>query len=249
MSDSPPPPPEGTVPPPPPPPGTPPPPPDPPGPPTIPTGIQSTGPEPYPVDLKIDYQDRELNRATTFFRIFTIIPIAIILTLIGGGAGYYDHTGTFASGLAGLIVFPTALMIIFEGKYPRWWFDFNKQLASFILRVTTYLLLIDDTYPSTDEEQSVHLELEYPNVEGELSRYMPIVKWFLAIPHYFVLFFLGIGVFFATIYAWFMVLFTGRYPQDLHEFVEGVLRWHMRVLGYTALLVTDEYPPFRLSSQ
>jgi hypothetical protein len=206
----------------------------------------STPPDPYPVDLKIEYQDRELNRTTTFFRLFTLIPIAIILGFLAAGPMAHPDASAFAGGAAGLIVIPTALMLIFEGKYPRWWFDFNKQLMAFILRVTAYTLLIDDRYPSIDEEQGVKLTLEYPNAETELSRFMPVIKWILAIPHYFVLFFLGIGVLFATIYAWFMVLFTGRYPADIFEFVEGTLRWHVRVLGYAALLVTDEYPPFRL---
>jgi hypothetical protein len=247
MSESPPPPPPGSVPPPPPPPGAPPPPPEPPTPPTPPpAGPAITAPEPYPVNLSIDYQDRELNRTTTFFRLFTLIPILIILGFLAAGPMASPDWSVFAGGAAGLIVVPTALMIIFEGKYPRWWFDFNKQLLAFILRVTTYLLLIDDRYPSTDEEQGVHLTLEYPDVDRELSRFMPLIKWLLAIPHYIVLAFLGIGVLFATIYAWFMVLINGRYPEDLFEFVEGVLRWEVRVIGYAAVLVTDEYPPFEL---
>lgn len=199
------------------------------------------------MNLTIDYQDRELNRVTTFFRIFTLIPIAIILAFFAAGPMASPDATAYLGGAAGLIVIPTALMIIFERKYPRWWFDFNKQLVAFILRFTVYMLVIDDRYPSTDEEQGVHVTLEYPNVDAELDRYMPIVKWLLAIPHYIVLFFLGIGVLFATIFAWFSVLFTGRYPQDIFEFVEGTMRWHLRVLGYAALMVTDEYPPFRLS--
>jgi hypothetical protein len=245
MSDSPPPPPEGTVPPPPPPPGTPPPPPEPPtGPPA---GTLSTAPEPYPVDVRIEYQDRELNRTTTFFRLFTVIPIAVIVALLAGGASRHADWGAAVGAAGGIIGFPTALMIVFEQKYPRWWFDFNKQLTAFLLRVGVYFLLIEDRYPSTDEPQGVALTLEYPNVTAELNRFMPILKWFLAIPHYIVLLFLWIGVFFATIYAWFVVLFTGRYPRDLFEFVEGVLRWQTRVNGYTTLLVTDRYPPFQLS--
>jgi hypothetical protein len=243
MSDSPPPPPEGTVPPPPPPPGTPPPP-----PPTPPPSVQSTLPEPYPVDLVIDYQDRELNKTTTFFRLFTVIPIAVILSSLSGGAAGFMAHDPWAYGAAGLLVVPTALMIIFQEKYPRWWFDFNKQLASFVTRVGVYFLLIDDRYPSTDEEQGVHLKLEYPEVTAELNRFMPIIKWLLAIPHFVVLFFLWIGVFFGTVYAWFMILFTGHYPKDIFDFVVGVQRWHWRVAGYCALLVTDEYPPFRLES-
>lgn len=245
MNETPPPPPAGTIPPPPPPPGEPPPPPPPPSEP--PSGTLSTGPEPYPVDVSIEYQDRELNRTTTFFRVFTVIPIAIIVGLLSGSAGQYSDSGAAVGAAGAIITFPTALMIIFREKYPRWWFDFNKQMTAFLLRVATYFLLIEDRYPSTDEPQGVDLTLEYPNVTGELNRFMPIIKWLLAIPHYFVLFFLWIGVFFATIFAWFVILFTGRYPRDIFEFVEGVIRWNTRVAGYVSLLVTDRYPPFSLS--
>lgn len=245
MNETPPPPPAGTIPPPPPPPGEPPPPPPPPTEP--PSGTLSTGPEPYPVDLTIEYQDRELNRTTTFFRVFTIIPIAIIVGLLSHASYQYADSGATAGSAGAIIMLPTALMIIFREKYPRWWFDFNKQMTAFLLRVAAYFLLIEDRYPSTDEPQGVALTLEYPNVTGDLNRFMPIIKWLLAIPHYFVLFFLWIGVFFGTIFAWFAILFTGRYPKDLFEFVEGVLRWNTRVAGYVSLLVTDRYPPFSLS--
>lgn len=248
MTETPPPPPEGTVPPPPPPPGGFEPPQDPPPPPPPPSGTQSTAPEGYPVDLTIDYQDRELNRTTTFFRIVVAIPILIILAWLTGSAQSFDGNYYWAGGAAGLIVVPTALMIIFEEKYPRWWFDFNKELSKFILRVDVFLLLIDDRYPSTTDEQGVHLKLDYPNVDGELSRFLPIIKWLLALPHYFILFFLWIGVLFGTIYAWFIILFTGRYPADIFDLVVGVQRWTVRVHAYAFLLVTDEYPPFRLES-
>jgi hypothetical protein len=211
--------------------------------------VQSTGPERYPVDLMIDYQDRELNRTTTFFRAFTVIPIAIVLLALTGGWWYSADGAAFgAIGASGLITLPTALMIIFREKYPRWWFEFNRQLVAFTMRVGVYALLIDDRYPSTDEEQSVHVTIEYPEVTAELNRLMPIIKWLLAFPHFFVLFFLWIGVFFGTIYAWFIILFTGRYPRDVFDFVVGVERWQLRVAGYCVLLVTDEYPPFRLES-
>jgi hypothetical protein len=137
-------------------------------------------------------------------------------------------------------------MIVFREKYPRWWFDWNLQLLRFSSRVGAYLALMDDRYPSTDEQQSVHLDFPYPDVRRDLNRWLPIVKWLLAIPHYIVLFFLGIGAFFAAIGAWFAILFTGRYPRGLFHFIEGVIRWENRVLGYSVILVTDAYPPFRL---
>ncbi len=247
--DGPPPPPEGTVPPPPPPPGTTPPSEPPPGTPP-PPGTGSTPPEGYPVNLEIEYQDRELNRLTTAFRIFTAIPILIIISLFApGGEAYggWDPLFFAYGGVASLIVAPTALMIIFREKYPRWWFDFNFQLLSFINRIAVYLLLIDDRYPSTDDEQGVKLTMHYPDVQPELNRYAPIYKWILAIPHVIVLFFVGFGVLAATIYAWFVILFTGRYPRDVYEIVSGYLRWCTRVNGYAFLMVTDEYPPFRFS--
>jgi hypothetical protein len=206
-----------------------------------------TGRSDYPVTLSVDYPDRDLNRLTTFFRIFTVIPIAILAeTLVGG---YYAGGGTYgywAEAGAGLLFLPVLLMILFRKKYPRWWFDWNLELLRFSTRIGVYLALMDDRYPSTDEHQSVHLDFPYPNVEADLGRGMPIVKWLLAIPHYVVLFFLYIGAFFALIFTWFAILFTGRYPRGVFDFVEGVIRWHNRVVGYALVLVTDRYPPFRL---
>jgi hypothetical protein len=207
----------------------------------------------YPVRFSVDYPDRDLNRLTTAFRIFTVIPIAIVLGSIGGGSwgggwGNWDGGGgwpVFAGG-AGLLFIPPLLMILFQKKYPRWWFDWNLELQRFVNRVSVYFSLMDDKYPSTDEHQSVHFDMDYPNVESELGRGMPLVKWFLAIPHYIVLAVLYLGVFFAVIGAWFAILFTGRYPRGIFNFIEGVIRWHNRVLGYAFLLVTDRYPPFQL---
>ena len=204
----------------------------------------------YPVKFAVDYPERQLNRLTSFFRIFTIIPIAILLSTITGYSNTYsDIDGTtvtvVVSGI-GILFVPVLLMILFRAKYPRWWFDWNLQLQRFSNRIGVYALLMEDRYPSTDEEQAVHLEYSYPDVEADLGRGMPLVKWLLAIPHYIVLFFLYIGAFFAVVAAWFAILFTGRYPRGLFDFVEGVLRWHNRVLCYAAVLVTDEYPPFRL---
>ena len=203
---------------------------------------------PYPVQYSVDYPDRPLNRLTTFFRLFMVIPIAIVLALIeAGGYAYGGGKAAGAIGAAGLVVLPTLLLILFRQKYPRWWFDWNQELLRFSNRVTAYIALMDDHYPSTDEEQSVHLDFPYPDVPRELNRWLPLVKWFLAIPHYVVLFFLDIGAIVVVIIAWFAILFTGRYPRALFDFVEGVIRWHNRVIGYAFLLVTDRYPPFRLS--
>jgi hypothetical protein len=201
--------------------------------------------ESYPLTYSVDYPDRELNRLTTFFRIFVVIPIAIVLgTVAHATFGGRDETVYVAAG--GLLVAGPLLMILFRQKYPRWWFDWNRELLRFSMRVHTYLVLMSDTYPSTDEQQWVQLEMEYPNVEADLSRGMPLVKWFLAIPHYIVLFFLGIAAAVCVIIAWFAILFTGRYPKSLFDFVLGVQRWGLRVAAYAFLLITDKYPPFSL---
>jgi Domain of unknown function (DUF4389) len=207
----------------------------------------------YPVTFSVDYPDRALNRLTTAFRIFTIIPIAIVLASIGGygsGSNAAHHSGgsAVAVGGAGLLFLPPLLMLVFRQKYPRWWFDWNLELLRFTNRVGAYFALMDDRYPSTDEHQSVHLDFAYPDAQQGLNRWLPLVKWFLAIPHYFVLFFLYIGVFFAAIVAWFAILFAGRYPRGLFTYIEGVIRWHNRVIGYGFILVTDQYPPFRLAA-
>ena len=203
-----------------------------------------------PARLSVDYPERNLNRLTTFFRLFVAIPIMIVLGSVAGWAWQwsYDNGKTAAVAAGGLLFFGPLLMILFRQKYPRWWFDFNLQLIRFSTRVSSYLALMSDRYPSTDEEQSVHLDLDYPNVKQDLNRWLPLVKWLLAIPHYIVLFFLGIASGFAVIIAWFAILFTGRYPRSLFNFVEGVMRWGLRVQAYSMLLVTDHYPPFRLSA-
>jgi hypothetical protein len=205
----------------------------------------------YPVAFAVDYPDRPLDRVTTAFRIFTVIPIAIVIGTIGGYSGQYADGGettgtTVAIGGTGLLFLPPLLMILFREKYPRWWFDWNQELMRFTGRVWLYGALLDDRYPSTDEKQSLTLDLRYPDVKTELSRGMPIVKWLLAIPHYIVLFFLSIGVVIAVIIAWFAILFTGRYPRALFDYVVGVARWHTRVIAYALVLTTDRYPPFRL---
>ncbi|HKB52186.1 MAG TPA: DUF4389 domain-containing protein [Solirubrobacterales bacterium] len=207
-------------------------------------------PSSYPVTFSVTYPERQLNRLTTFFRIFTVIPIAIVAGLLpgselAGNAGGEAYGAAIAGG--SLVVLPTVLMILFRKKYPRWWFDWNLELMRFANRIGVYVALMDDEYPSTDEQQAVRLDFPHPDVE-RLERGLPLVKWLLAIPHYFVLFFLYIGVFFAVIGAWFAILFTGRYPRGIFNFVEGTIRWSNRVTGYAFTLVTDQYPPFRLSA-
>jgi len=216
-------------------------------------------PTEYSVRLEIDYPEK-LDRLTTFFRLIWIIPIGIILSLVSGAGETVTNTvilneagevisnaSQTAGGLAAGISAATALMIIFAQVYPRWWFDFSRELTRFETRVGAYLALLTDQYPSTVEEQSVHLEIDYPDVEADLNRWMPLFKWLLAIPHYIVLAFLGVGAIFAVIFSWFAILVTGQYPRALFDYVVGVSRWGLRVAAYSVLLVTDHYPPFSLN--
>ena len=202
----------------------------------------------HPVRFDVDYPDRALNRVTTFFRLFAAIPILIVLGAVSGGTWQWsaEEASYVAAGAGGLLFLGPLLMIVFRQKYPRWWFDWNLALLRFSNRVSAYLALLDDRYPSTDEEQSVHLEIPYPDAKQELNQFLPLVKWFLAIPHYVVLAFLYLVSIFAVIFAWFAILFTGRYPRGLFDFVVSVLRWHNRVIGYAFILATDRYPPFAL---
>ena len=207
--------------------------------------------EHYPVRFTVDYPDRPLDRLTTGLRIFVAIPILIVLGAVSGGGTWessYDNTQTTTTIAAGGLLFlGPLLMILFRQKYPRWWFDWNLELQRFGNRVGTYLALMDDRYPATDQHQSVHLDYPYPDAQRDLNRWLPLVKWLLAIPHYIVLFFLWIAALVVVIVAWFAILFTGRYPRGMFDFVEGVIRWNNRVIAYAWILVTDRYPPFRLS--
>jgi len=204
----------------------------------------------YPVRFSVDYPDRPLNRLTTFFRLVVAVPILIVLAVVSGTNWEWSSgQRSFALASAGGLLFAAPLLlIVFRQKYPRWWFDWNLELQRFTTRVGVYLALMDDRYPSTDEEQSVHLTYTYPDARQDLNRWLPLVKWLLAIPHYVVLLFLVIASIVVVIVAWFAILFTGRYPRGMFDFVEGVIRWGNRVTGYAFTLVTDRYPPFSLSA-
>ena len=211
--------------------------------------MASSIPAEYPISFTVDPAEGDRNRVTCAFRIFLAVPILVVAGAIGGGtlAVLGSDSQSTASAAGGLLVGAPALMILFRQKYPRWWFDWNYALMRFQNRVGAYMFLLRDEYPSTDDEQAVHLEIPYPEVSTELNRWLPLVKWFLAIPHYIVLVFLYIGLFFALIGAWFSILFTGRYPRGIYDFAVGVMRWNNRVIGYALILATDQYPPFRLA--
>lgn len=202
----------------------------------------------YPVQFSVDYPDRALNRLSTAFRIVLAIPILFLLEAVSGGRFVPSGGGdVIVYGAGGVLFLGPLLMILFRQKYPRWWFDWNLELQRFSNRVVVYLALMDDRYPSTDESQSVHLDYPYPEGRQVLNRWLPLVKWLLAIPHLLILVLLTGAAALTTIAAWLTILVTGRYPRGLFVFVEGVLRWWQRVTAYAFLLVTDEYPPFRLA--
>lgn len=208
--------------------------------------------DPYPVTFSVEYPDRKLNRLSTAFRLFAAIPIMVVAALLQSQelipqpnqAGTLLFIGTVTG--SGIIVFPLVLMILSRRKYPHWWYAWNLELLRFTSRITVYLALMDDRYPSTDQQQAVRLDFPHPDAD-KLNRGLPLIKWLLAFPHYVLLAILSLAVVFAVVGAWFAILLTGRYPRGIFNFVEGVLRWGHRVTGYGYTLVTDRYPPFRLS--
>ena len=203
----------------------------------------------YPVQLSIDYQESS-NRLSVLLRIILVVPIMLVLATVTGAVITQDQSlnETLAPFFAGGWLFlGPLLMILFRKKYPKWWFDWNLALTRFETRVAAFLLLLRDEYPSTDEEQSVHLNIEYPSAETDLNRFLPIIKWILAIPHYIVIIVLGILAVLVTILAWLLILILGRYPRGMFDFVVGVNRYGLRVGAYMWLLTTDRYPPFSLS--
>jgi hypothetical protein len=206
-----------------------------------------TVPSDFPASLEIDYPDRNLDRFTTLFRPFAVIPVAIVLGLVSGSTVRVEGD-KYLFGTGGVVFLATLLMLVFRQKYPRWWFDWNLGVTQFGTRVSAYMALLRDEYPATDEEQSVHVAIRYPDAARDLNRWLPLFKWILAVPHYIVLTLLAIAAVLCVIVAWFAILFTGRYPRSLFDFVVGVMRWSLRVSAYAFLLTTDRYPPFSVAA-
>ena len=205
-------------------------------------------PSPAPVRFTVDYPDRPLNRLTSAFRLVAAIPVLAVLIVVSGGFIWLRAGQDAIAGAGGLLFLAPLLMIVFRRKYPRWWFDWNLELQRFTSRVVVYLALMDDRYPSTDKQQAVHLEYTYPDAARDLNRWMPLVKWFLVIPHLIALFFLWVAALGVIVAAWFAILFTGRFPRRMFRFLEGVMRWDQHVIAYAVVLTTDTYPPFSLAA-
>jgi uncharacterized protein DUF4389 len=209
-------------------------------------------PDTYPARLTIDYAER-LDRVTTCFRLILVVPIVVLFAILTASSSTHTVTETGKTvsssgiGVTGGLAVATALMIVVRQRYPRWWFDFAVELTRFGARIGAYLALLTDRYPSTVDQQSVHLDVDYPEVTRDLNRWLPLVKWFLAIPHVVILAVLAVLAVFAVVVAWFTIVFTARYPRGLFDFVVGVGRWALRVQAYAILLVTDRYPPFSLA--
>lgn len=203
---------------------------------------------PYPVSFDVEYPADKRNRLTVFFRVILAIPVIVLLEMfVNSSSAYNGDSSTLAFvSIGGFLFLPTLLLLLVRHRYPRWWFDFNVNLLAFTMRVMIYVYLLRDEYPSTEDRQALDLMVVYPDAKQDLSRGMPLVKWLLAIPHYIILGFLGIAVFFVTLIAWLAILFTGRYPRGLFDFTVGTLRWTTRVSAYAILLTTDRYPPFSL---
>lgn len=183
----------------------------------------------YPARFDVEYTEQR-SRVSVLFRVILVLPILIIVGLVASAAQY--------------LTLAVVLMLLFRRRYPEPWFRWALYLAQFNNRVGAYVLLLVDEYPSTTDQQRVLVEADLD--ETQLRRWMPLVKWFLAIPHFIVLVFLWIITALVVFLAWFIILITGRFPRGLFDFVVGVSRWGWRVTAYVSLLSTDRYPPFSL---
>jgi hypothetical protein len=189
-------------------------------------------------DIKIKHKDR--NRTTVFWRGILAFPVIIFVATFNVGMG------TSGIGAAGVIVIPALLAIVFRGKYPSYVLTFNHALIELSTRLAAYVLILNDKYPSIEGNSKV--EVTFPDVDGgsKLHRGLPLVKWFLAIPHYIVgavYLVISLG---ATLIAWVQTSITGRYPEWAGEIVLGTISYWNRVQGYMLLLVSDKYPSFKL---
>ena len=190
------------------------------------------------ITVQLDNRDRK----SVLLRIFLVVPIAIFVSAFTAWSGS-SEASTF---LSGLLFLPVLLALVFREIYPSYALAFNKSLLALSTRVTAYILVLNDKYPSIEE--SDYVTITFPDVEGgaKLNRYLPLVKWLLALPLYIVGAVYAIYGFAVLIFTWFTILFTGKMPAFSAEVLLGVTQYWNRIYGYAFLLVTDEYPSFSL---
>ena len=194
------------------------------------------------IETQIDVTLTERNRLTAFFRIILVVPAFIFVASFSPTSAFSDDAMSI---YAGLLALPAALAIIVRQVYPSYVLAFNDALLSLQTRVDAYLLLLTDEYPSIEENDVV--SVTFPEVDAkQLNRWLPLVKWLLAVPLYLVGIVYVIYAAILTVIAWFSVLFTGNYPEFCAEGVVGTIAYWNRVAGYALLLVTDEYQTFSL---
>jgi len=201
----------------------------------------------YPVTLAVDYPEQQ-SRWKTLLRLFLAIPVLLFFMVLSGTFWAREwpagRVAAYSAGAAGAVTLAIWLTIVLRARIPRWLFDFDVALLRWQVRALSYFALLTDTYPPFEGDYPIRLEVQYPE---RLARWKVLIwKTITSIPHVVVLVFLSIGAFFAVIIAWFAILITGRFPQGLHGYVAGVIRWGMRVQAYF-LSLTDDYPPFSLS--
>jgi hypothetical protein len=192
------------------------------------------------IETQIDVTLTERNRLTALFRIILVVPMAIFIASFA--PNWSNNTDSWS---VGLLILPAALAIVFRQIYPSYLLAFNEALLSLQTRVDAYVLLLTDEYPSIEENDVV--SVTFPEVDAKaLNRWLPLIKWFLAIPLYLVGIAYIIYAAFLTLFAWISILFTGNYPEFCAEGVVGTIAYWNRVVGYALVLVTDEYPTFSL---
>ena len=193
------------------------------------------------VQTKLVVNTRKRNRATTFFRPILIIPILIFV-------GTFSSSNSGATSISFTLAVPVLLALVFRNIYPSYIYGFNQSFLELQNRISLYALYLTDEFPSI--EKSKYVTITLPEVRGgkALNRWLPLVKWLLAIPLYVVgVVYLAVTVIY-TIIAWFNILFTGKYPKFAIDFVVGTVQFWNRVTGYAFILVTDEYPTFSVKA-
>ena len=190
-------------------------------------------------EIHVDLDNRDKN--TALFRLFLAVPVLIFLS------SFSEFADNLPGVIGGFLILPVVLSLLFRNVYPSYVLAFNKALLELSNRINAYLLLLTDEYPSIEANQKVRLI--YPEIEGgkKLSPWMPLVKWFLAIPLFLLGIIYAIYGLALTLIAWFTILSKGHYPEDKAEEVIKIIAYWNRLYGYALLLVTDEYPSFSLN--